>query len=946
MFLGAICWVLPPVTASPFVGRVTELRELREDLAAVSRGIGGCAVVEGPPGIGKSRLLATVAMEARELGVAVSGARATELDRVAPLSTFLAMLRDGDPPVLNSSDLPGFAGQSEASRFLLIDHLGELLEEYAAERPMLIAMDDLQWADEFTALMLRILVPRLGSSAALWLLARRHQPGHDSAGEALDRLIEEGARRIRLDPLSAVAVREMCENVVRAVPDDTVLGLAQRAAGNPFLLEELLTLLMQDGQIRVADGTASALPGDLPPDFVTAVNRRLSDLSIDARRLLEAGALLARPFTVHEVAGLVGRAPADLVDATEEVVDIGILVGSDVELSFRHELIREAIYGRLPMPIRQALHREAATVLRTEGRPAVEIATHLLQCARRGDTQAVDLLREAANDVASTAPGTAADLVVRTLDLIDEREPIRHTLVADAVRLLASAGRVADAIELGENALKDPWNAEAGSVILLGLAEALKHAGQHEAVVDCTSRALSRPDVDEVKKADVLAIRAHALLHTGEFDAANEAGSDAMDIGRRAGADAATVSGAEARSVVLRARGQLAEAVDMARGALETAERSGGEAQHRHPGLWLGRALVATDQFVEAESIYDIGRRHAEKLGSGWSLPLWHFYLADLQRDAGRLDDAVAVAEAGLRIAEQMRARATSPSLLAVLADVAVRRDDLKAAQENIEHGHRLVVGDLGLAAQDLAWGLAVILEARGEGQSSLETLTEAFHGLPQRVLLLAQNPAAGPHMVRIALATRDRLMARMVNDTIAELACGNPHVASLAGAAAHAEGLLRHDVAALRRAVEAYRFSPRPLAAASGIEDCARAEQALGHRSRAVELLDEALRGYVDCGSNRDAARARRRLRQLGVRRRPSRDSDTSSGWSTLTESELRVARLVAEGMTNRAVAERLFLSPHTIDSHIRHSFTKLGVSSRVELTRHVLAHEAAGNH
>ena len=166
--------------------------------------------------------------------------------------------------------------------------------------------------------------------------------------------------------------------------------------------------------------------------------------------------------------------------------------------------------------------------------------------------------------------------------------------------------------------------------------------------------------------------------------------------------------------------------------------------------------------------------------------------------------------------------------------------------------------------------------------------------------------------------------------------------MASLAGAAYHAEGLLNGDRAALGRAVEAYRSSPRVLARASAMEDQGGAERAAGRRSEAVALLDEALQLYGGSGALRDHARVRRELRAVGVRRRTlATPAAVRSGWDSLTEAELRVVRLVAQGMSNRVVAGMLFLSPHTVDTHLRHAFGKLGVSSRVELTRQVLQHD-----
>src|SRR5262249_48257384 len=156
----------------------------------------------------------------------------------------------------------------------------------------------------------------------------------------------------------------------------------------PFLLLELLAALRAAGRVRVVDGVAGVVPGELPATFLTAVDHRLRDLSADTLRLLEAGSVFGRPFTMHEVAGLMGRRPVDLVAAAEQAVGSGALVNADGELDFRHDLIREAVHDRLTPAVRRALHREAVSVLRAEGRPAAELATHLRHSARSGDQQA------------------------------------------------------------------------------------------------------------------------------------------------------------------------------------------------------------------------------------------------------------------------------------------------------------------------------------------------------------------------------------------------------------------------------------------------------------------------------------------------------------------------------------------------------------------------------
>ncbi|RKR90392.1 regulatory LuxR family protein [Micromonospora pisi] len=934
-----------PLTGGPLVGRDKWLGELGTALTATVTGNGGCVVVEGPAGIGKSRLLAVVAEEATRRGLPVAVARPTELDRIAPLSALLRALRAASPPVLDDATIAELARQ-EGNRFWLLDRLGETIEEFAAERGLVMILDDTQWADELTALALRTFVPTMRNSPVLWLMARRPQSTKSPVRDAVDWLLSEGATHIRLEPLSEQDVATFCGQVLGAVPGSTVLSLAERSGGNPFLLEQLLTTMVADGRVVVEDDTATVVAGDLPTMFLNAVEHRLRDLSPGARRLLDVASVIGRPFTLHEAAGLAGIPAVQLLAAADVAAKAGILVDSGTELEFGHDILREAVYQALSGPVRHVLHREAAFVLQSEGRPATEVAEHLVRSARRGDQRAVSVLREAANTIAPRAPDTAADLLLRALDLIDEDDPQHARVVADAVRLLASVGRLGEARELGDAALRHGLDAETEAAILLGLAEALKHAGEDAAVVESTSRALARPGVPDAARAHLLAIRAHALLYVDDHDAAERASVQSISVGTAAGEPAAAVFGLAARSVVARTQGRLADAVQFAREGVQLADTAGGEARGRHPSLWLARALVATDRFTEADAMFELGEREAGQLGTAWSQPLWHFYRAELRLAAGRLDEAEAEAEAGLSVTERLSARALAVPLFGIAAELALRRDDLPTANAQIGRARELLNNGVGAMTEDLGWAVALVHEAGRDLKSALEVLGPIYEALPHRLLLISQEPWAGPQLVRLALAGGLDEWARAAAAATRRLADANPRVASLGGAAAHAEGLLRADRSALHRAVAAYRSSPRVLARASAMEDAARAEKTHGRRTEAVALLDEVLEVYGRCEALRDHARVRRELRALGVRRRTmAPPAAATTGWTSLTEAELRVVRLVAQGMSNRATAARLFLSPHTVDTHLRHAFAKLGVSSRVELTRRVLEHEGTSS-
>ncbi|MEV5502032.1 LuxR C-terminal-related transcriptional regulator [Nonomuraea fuscirosea] len=930
-----------------FVGRRDALRAVGAVLAAGA----GCVVVEGPSGIGKSRLVAEVVRtaaapaaapgaagrdartagrdsgtagphsgtarqdggtagrgggtagrgggtagphgvtdSARRLdgGAVVARGRATEVDRVAPLSTLTRAL---GPLGLTGS----FAAGSGAG-FEAVQRLGEALDRFTRARPLVIVLDDVQWADELTCLALRQLVPGLAGSPVVWLLARRPLPEQ----EAVERLIAEGALRVPLPPLGPAESAELCGRVLGAEPGASVLELARAAGGNPFLLEEVLRGLLAESRISVRGGVASVVPAaggpELPAGFVTAVESRLRDLSAEARRVLEAGAVLRRPFSVHEAAGLLGAAPGSLFGHVEEAVRAGALVGEEERLTFRHDLIREAVYGGLGPAIRTALHREAATVLRREGRPPAELAEHLRHGARAGDVAAVRELWAAAGEMTAAAPSAAADLMLRALELAapeagDGADVVaREELVAAVVRLLASAGRLGEAREIAD-ANQGTLGAAGAAGVALGLAEALKHAGDDRAVIRRTGQALTLPGVPVRERVGLLAVRAHALMMTGRIDDADEAAVRAVAEGE----EFAQVVGLQARSTVALFRGDLRGALRHAERAVRLADTAGGETAHRHPRLWLGAALVALDRFEEAGEAYARVERESGRLGTAWALPLLHRFRAELRLAEGRLDDAAAEAESGLRVAEQLSAMALAPALLGVLGHVALLRGEFGRSREFLDRGLAAAGEGPGLVAAELRWRRALADSAQGSavsspgagGQAGFAPSTAGFAEGAMLTYLIVQEPWT---------AARWRSVPGVV-ECVRDLARRNPGQVSLAAGAAHAEGRLEE-------AIELYRAGPRPLGLAAALE--------------------EALKGGSGGGSRGGAARGGPGL-----------------GWAALTPSELRVVRLVAQGMTNRETAAALFLSPHTVDTHLRHAFAKLGVNSRVELTRQVLTHE-----
>jgi DNA-binding CsgD family transcriptional regulator len=242
-------------------------------------------------------------------------------------------------------------------------------------------------------------------------------------------------------------------------------------------------------------------------------------------------------------------------------------------------------------------------------------------------------------------------------------------------------------------------------------------------------------------------------------------------------------------------------------------------------------------------------------------------------------------------------------------------------------------------APEDVAWAEAVLLDATVGAEAAMDALTGIHDAMPERPALITQDPTAAAELVRIALRAQDRARASVVVASTRRLAERNPGVASLVAAAAHADGLFRADLARLLRAVEAFRGTPRVLGLAAALEDAATVAVAAGDSTAGQAYAGEALRIVTAAG----ARRAVPRLEAL-LGRRSGADTDADAGpecLRRLTGAERKVALLVAQGKRNREVAETLFVSIHTVDSHLRKIFTKLGIASRVDLARLIAEHQ-----
>jgi ATP/maltotriose-dependent transcriptional regulator MalT len=313
---------------------------------------------------------------------------------------------------------------------------------------------------------------------------------------------------------------------------------------------------------------------------------------------------------------------------------------------------------------------------------------------------------------------------------------------------------------------------------------------------------------------------------------------------------------------------------------------------------------------------------------------------ARLHLAGGRVDDAVTQCRTALRVAEELSTATFASQACTLLAEAALLRGDLRRAAGYVRRCRATAPPSVRWAWVTPVWIEARVADAEHGPKAAMEVLADRYEPLRARPMVLTEEPWAASWLTRVALSTGERRRAEAAVSGAELLAASNSGVAPIVAAAAHARGLLDRDAAALARAASGYRHK---WARGSAWEDVGVVNAEAGERDPAGEAFGRALAAYQRAGAERDAARLRSRLRGVGIRPFTwARTDHPATGWLSLTEAERHVASVVAEGLTNAQAADRLFLSRHTIDFHLRKIFRKLGIRSRIELTRVVL--ERAG--
>ncbi|MEA2197616.1 MAG: hypothetical protein QOJ25_1667, partial [Solirubrobacteraceae bacterium] len=698
----------------------------------------------------------------------------------------------------------------------------------------------------------------------------------------------------------------------------------------------------QEKLVRVDSGHATLAAYRLPDRVRASMRERLAGMSGPARQIAVAAGSLGRAFSASELAEMLGVVPASLLTSGEELLEAGILRVSGDNLGFQHDLIREAVRHACAPSTRRALDRQAADVMLARGALPLEVATQLAASAAPGDEVAITTLFKAAEALATTDPGASADLSRRALELAPERHPLIGPLVVQAAMSLHAAGRMEEAKTFADNAVRDVLPVAQEAEVLLGIAGMWLVSS--DVRVQASREALKLPDLPAHLRLEHMGRLAYNLVPGGRIADAEVALSEAIAAG--------ACSDPVARFPVALSEGGLQYLGGHFTRALELFEailRDGLVEPHGLDELltklWRAIALDALGRDEDALQVVDGLVAESIKRKFSFFLHLAEASRGHLLLQMGRLDDAAVVLNGRFDLHGPPVVNVVDATGVVALGRLALHTGDGRHARHTGELARAMLNESTPGIRRHAAWLLSLQAAADGDPRQAHRWLC-ALDETERRHVLTRVWPdfADAPQLVRIAVANGDHELAESAAadaNRRAELA---PDVPLLRAIAAHAGGLLERDPDKLCDAVHLLRTTSRPLALAAAYEDLGLAQLRLASAHSGVDALTEALVLFARAGATRDAARLRGRLRELGIRRRVAAADKPSTGWAAMTKSELAVAQLVADGLTNREVADQLFVSPHTVNTHLRQVFAKLEVNSRVAVTR--LATERHSEH
>jgi ATP/maltotriose-dependent transcriptional regulator MalT len=967
--------------AEELVGRAAELGAIEAAIAALERRSFGALELVGEPGIGKTRLLGELASRADAKGHLVLTGSASELERDLPfwifvdaLDEYLEALEPRRRGALEDdllADLapifPSLGDGAEPShgdeRLRVHRAMRQLLEALAATKPLVLLLDDVHWADTASAELLGSLLRRPPAAAVLMGIAARPRQVPDALAGSLARAQAGGTlERVELSGLSADEARQLLGSTVSDQAADT---LYSETAGNPFYLQQLARSPRGASSAARRRGEVAIAGVEVPQAVAAALTGELALLPAETRSVLEGAAVAGDPFEPELAAAAAGVSEDAALAALDELLARDLVRHTEVprRFRFRHPLVRGAVYEGAPGGWLLTAHERTAAALAARGAPAGARAHHVERSARHGDTEAIALLTKAGEEAAARAPGIAARLFEAALRILPADAPVeQRTGLLDRLAGARWAigwfdGAYAAVSERAALTRDAPpgerlWltTFQAGLEMLIG-RNVQAHSRLAAALEDI-------PDQATPEAGALLAELGFDAFFRMDYGAMRSFGQRALDVAREVDDQqlAATAAGVLAFATVLDGAFDDAPAAIEQAAALVDPMTEEQVSQARRAINNLSCAELYFERYADAERHSERALAAAAAYGQGQFIPML-FWGGVIRTARGRLDDAAALQEVAIEVARLSgHAQGLAWNLGGRVLTQAAAGDfeaSLAAAEEAVSAAGvgtegptfpamwmQVVYGGALLEAGDGAGAHDRILE--GGGGEDLPLMPAGFRPLvfeqlSRAALLRGDRGDAERFAERAATCAREQNKMRLprvyAGRAAAEIALAD---GDAAGAAERA-----HDAVAAAAEIDA------PIEEAVSRMLAGRALAAAAERDEAATEFAAAGAIFERCGAlpRRDAAD--RELGKLGkrVHRRTRPGKADGTGIELLTERELEVARLVVDRKTNSQIAAELFLSPKTVETHIRHLFQKLEVSSRVEVARVVERAERESN-
>lgn len=923
--------------------RERELGELSSAIAEVTAGRGSAVAIEAAAGLGKTRLLGEARAAGSEAGLSVLAGRATELEQDFPFALVRQLLgaeitrlseEERERVFEGAIAARGALGMEEDGRapdaFAVLHALYWVTAALAERNPLLLAVDDAHIADAASLDYLAFLLPRLAELPVLLVITGRPDESDPSGG--FGRVMADPVvRHMTLAPLSAEAATTFLSEELEAEPSPPFAAACfEVSGGNPFLLRELSRSAVQKGMEPLAENAEQV--GELVPERVAhTVMARIDRLPPEAAAVARSLAVLGDRSDLRLVAELAGIDP-DRAAAAADSLRAGAILDPEPSMRFVHPLVRSAVYADIPAGERGRRHAEAAKALRSVDASPEQIATQLLASEPQGGAAAVETLVEAGERALSTgAPRSAVAYLSRAL-----REPPSPALrPAVLTPLITASLRAADHAALAsieadvlaemerQPSLRIEWAIDLATFMALG-ARFEEAASLLKAAIEI---AVDRGEMERAFQFEAQ-LRTIGMMLPSRPEVNLDRYRDQIDPDTPGGRLAAALEAGSAA-----AWGNAEEAAEAAKRALgKDGELFAEELDFTAPTMVIFTLLVS-DQFEVAQRGARQALSFALERGATTEISL----ARALNGLVSWLGGDLSAAEADLRQGIELARLAGLPPVILmfapILVDVLVQRDELQAAEAELQalgasEGTQLppILPFMGVYLARGHW----LLE-KGDPEAAIADF--------DRVAALADSGGfgGGPALMAAAYAVT-ALMALDRREEAQEWATnalslleqwGPPAGvgAALAAMAATRSGEERIEM--LEEAVKLLDGSLLRASHTKALLDLGVALRREGRRADARVPLREAIDLARRRGAVLIARRASEELQATGEKVR----SYAPIGVESLTPSERRVAELAASGMTNRQIAQSLFVTVKTVEAHLSAAYDKLDISSRRQL-------------